>query len=184
MSQQYTELNNRKLWFDGSVSVDPSNLMSLLLKGKFKNNLYTTEISEEINAYNRLVGSDEKITIKTDNNKLDISWNIPDEYKQINIKHHLINKLRDEMHRFEMSDNELKHRIIRIDQEMQTYIKLNLYELLQTLVYMIDVFNKESVVWGVGRGSSVSSYVLYLIGVHDIDSVLYDLNFNDFLTGE
>lgn len=184
MSKQYTELYNRILWFDGSVSVDPSNLMSLLLKGKFKNKLYTTEINEEISAYNRLVMPNDKITIKKDNDKLDISWNIPDEYKQINIKHHLINKIRIEMRKFELTDNELKQRIIRIDREMKIYIKLNLYELLQTLVYMIDVFNKKNVVWGVGRGSSVSSYVLYLIGVHDIDSVLYDLNFNDFLTGE
>ena len=37
------------------------------------------------------------------------------------------------------------------------------------------------VIWGVGRGSSVASYVLYLIGIHKIDSMYYDLPINEFL---
>jgi DNA polymerase III alpha subunit len=36
-------------------------------------------------------------------------------------------------------------------------------------------------VWGIGRGSSVSSYVLYVLGVHDVDSYAYDLDIGDFL---
>jgi DNA polymerase III alpha subunit len=46
---------------------------------------------------------------------------------------------------------------------------------------MIDVFNKNNIVHGVGRGSSTSSYVLYLLGVHFIDSIKYDLDINEFL---
>ena len=37
------------------------------------------------------------------------------------------------------------------------------------------------VIWGVGRGSSVASYVLYLIGIHKVDSMYYDLPINEFL---
>jgi DNA polymerase III alpha subunit len=40
---------------------------------------------------------------------------------------------------------------------------------------------KENIVWGVGRGSSVASYVLYLIGVHKIDSLYYNLDVEEFL---
>jgi DNA polymerase III alpha subunit len=36
-------------------------------------------------------------------------------------------------------------------------------------------------VWGVGRGSSVASYVLFLIGVHRIDSMKYNLDYKEFL---
>ena len=37
------------------------------------------------------------------------------------------------------------------------------------------------VLWGLGRGSSVSSYVLYLLGVHRINSLYYDLPIEEFL---
>ena len=34
--------------------------------------------------------------------------------------------------------------------------------------------------WGVGRGSSVSSYCLYLIGIHMVDSIKYNLDIQEF----
>jgi DNA polymerase III alpha subunit len=43
---------------------------------------------------------------------------------------------------------------------------------------------ENDIVWGVGRGSSVASYTLYLIGVHKIDSIKYELDINEFLKGE
>ena len=51
----------------------------------------------------------------------------------------------------------------------------------QFLKYMIDTFRKNDIVWGVGRGSSVASYVLFLIGVHKTDSMLYELDVTEFL---
>jgi DNA polymerase III alpha subunit len=52
---------------------------------------------------------------------------------------------------------------------------------LRYLKYLVDTLRKNNVVWGVGRGSSVASYVLFLIGVHRIDSLYYDLNVDEFL---
>jgi DNA polymerase III alpha subunit len=46
---------------------------------------------------------------------------------------------------------------------------------------MVDTFREEKIVWGVGRGSSVASYVLYLLGVHKVDSLKYNLNVDEFL---
>jgi DNA polymerase III alpha subunit len=43
------------------------------------------------------------------------------------------------------------------------------------------VMTENHVIWGVGRGSSVASYVLYLLGVHRIDSMFYDLDVSEFL---
>ena len=53
--------------------------------------------------------------------------------------------------------------------------------LLQWLKYLVDTCRANNIVWGVGRGSSVSSFVLFLIGVHKIDSIKYDLDWRDFL---
>jgi len=47
--------------------------------------------------------------------------------------------------------------------------------------YFVDTMQANNVVWGVGRGSSVASYVLYLIGVHKIDSIKYNLDWQEFL---
>jgi DNA polymerase III alpha subunit len=50
--------------------------------------------------------------------------------------------------------------------------------------YVVDTLRNNQVVWGVGRGSSVASYVLFIIGVHKIDSVKYKLPINEFFKGE
>jgi DNA polymerase III alpha subunit len=41
--------------------------------------------------------------------------------------------------------------------------------------------SEHKLIWGVGRGSSVASYVLYKLGVHRIDSLYYDLDPAEFL---
>ena len=55
----------------------------------------------------------------------------------------------------------------------------NLFPVLKVLIYIIDTMRKNNLVWGIGRGSSVASYVLYLIGVHKVDSK-YNLDIKEF----
>ena len=71
--------------------------------------------------------------------------------------------------------------IQRCAAELIRYQELNLFSLLQYLKYIVDTMRLNNIVWGVGRGSSVSSYVLYKIGVHKIDSMYYDLDYTEFL---
>jgi DNA polymerase III alpha subunit len=54
-------------------------------------------------------------------------------------------------------------------------------DLLKYLKYLVDTMRENKIVWGVGRGSSVASYALYLIGVHKVDSIKYQLDINEFL---
>jgi DNA polymerase III alpha subunit len=54
-------------------------------------------------------------------------------------------------------------------------------DVLKCLKYIIDTLRNNNLIWGVGRGSSVASYVLYLMGVHKVDSIKYDLNPEEFL---
>ena len=55
---------------------------------------------------------------------------------------------------------------------------------LNTMKYVVDTLRSNHIVWGVGRGSSVASYVLHIIGVHKIDSIKYNLPINEFFKGE
>ena len=72
----------------------------------------------------------------------------------------------------------------RVDQELELFIKNDMYDLLHVMKYVVDTLRENNVVWGVGRGSSVASYVLHLIGVHKIDSVKYNLPIEEFFKGE
>lgn len=72
----------------------------------------------------------------------------------------------------------------RVSQELELFIKNGMYDLLHVMKYIVDTLRQNNIVWGVGRGSSVASYVLYLIGVHKIDSIKYNLPITEFFKGE
>jgi DNA polymerase III alpha subunit len=54
-------------------------------------------------------------------------------------------------------------------------------DVLRFLIYMTSTLREAGVWWGVGRGSSVASYCLYLIGVHKIDSIKFGLDIHEFI---
>jgi hypothetical protein len=70
---------------------------------------------------------------------------------------------------------------IRVTDELTEYFGRGMYPLLQYMIYLVDFMRENNIVWGVGRGSSVASYVLYLIGIHRINSIHFDLDWHEFL---
>lgn len=96
-------------------------------------------------------------------------WHMPEEYLSLDIAQWLLDQC--------VTQAELQ----RVGQELLLYQERDLFPLLQQLKYMVDTWRANNVVWGVGRGSSVASYVLYLIGVHRINSIYYDLDVGEFL---
>ncbi len=97
------------------------------------------------------------------------NWYMPDKYKKLDILEHIINLCK--------TDQELE----RVSVELALYQDRNLLDLLKFLKYLVDTMRENEIVWGVGRGSSVSSYVLYLLGIHKIDSIKYELDIKEFL---
>lgn len=69
----------------------------------------------------------------------------------------------------------------RVSTELELYIQHGMFDLLYYLKYLVDTMRENNIVWGVGRGSSVASYVLYLIGIHKVDSIKYELDIHEFL---
>ena len=96
-------------------------------------------------------------------------WHMPKEYSDLDIAQWLLDQCR--------TQEELQ----RVGEELILYQERNLFDLLRQLKYVIDTWRKNNVVWGVGRGSSVASYVLHIIGVHKIDSVKYNIHVHEFL---
>ena len=65
--------------------------------------------------------------------------------------------------------------------ELLLYQERELFNLLKFLVYLVDVMKENNIIWGVGRGSSVASYVLFKIEIHKVDSMFYKLDVREFL---
>jgi DNA polymerase III alpha subunit len=69
----------------------------------------------------------------------------------------------------------------RVSSELELFIQHGMLDLLYYLKYLVDTMREHQLIWGVGRGSSVASYVLYLIGIHKVDSIKYKLDIHEFL---
>lgn len=69
----------------------------------------------------------------------------------------------------------------RVLMELSLYENYNMTKLLRCMIWLVDYFEEHNIFWGVGRGSSVSSYCLFLLGLHLVDSIKYDLDVNEFL---
>lgn len=125
----------------------------------------------ELHADYELLDSYHKIdqTVEEFDQTLQANWRMPEEYKQLDIAEWLLSQCKQD------------HELQRVGQELLLYQERNLFDLLRYLKYMVDTFRANNIVWGVGRGSSVSSYVLFLIGVHKIDSLYYNLSVEEFL---
>lgn len=97
------------------------------------------------------------------------TWFMPDEYKQLDIAEYVLSLCN--------SNAELQ----RCGEELLLYQERDLFDLLRYLKYLVDLMTQNRLIWGVGRGSSVASYVLYKLGVHRIDSLYYELDPAEFL---
>ena len=175
-----TKLNDRVLWFDGDSTISNSKLTRFIQLGRM-DGVFVDKTTKEIEQYNNLVPPQEHITVKESCEPLDFSWNLPEEYIKIDIENYLVDRLGQTCLDEHLSDEEIGERVQRLKKELQLFDQLQLFDVLKVLIFVINTLTKQNVVWGVGRGSSVSSYILYLIGVHDIDSVKYDLDISDFL---
>ena len=111
----------------------------------------------------------EDLTPEAYDHRCQNTWFMPDEYQQLDIADHVLNLCQ--------TDAQLQ----RVGQELLLFQERDLFNLLRYLKYLVDVMRDNRVIWGVGRGSSVASYVLYLLGVHKIDSMYYDLDPAEFL---
>ena len=97
------------------------------------------------------------------------NWHMPLEYQQMDIAQYLLDLCKDEQ------------QLQRVAQELLLYQERDLFNLLRYLKYFVDTMRAHNVLWGLGRGSSTASYVLYLLGVHKINSLYYDLPIEEFL---
>jgi len=117
--------------------------------------------------YNKLAF--QTITVEEFDHGNQSNWLMPDQYKNLDIAEHVLNLCQSPA------------ALQRVGEELLLYQARDLFDLLRYLKFLVDIMRQNNLIWGVGRGSSVASYVLYLLGVHRIDSLHYKLDIAEFL---
>jgi len=163
----------------GEPIVNCSDLIELVYQGYAIDKLKVND--SRVDQYNKVINdltldwptmqklSKLDLSVEDYDRALQSDWYMPKSYKQMNILEYIRS--------LATTEQEKK----RVDIELDLYVKYRLLDVLKFLVYLIDTMRDNNIVWGVGRGSSVSSYVLYLLGVHKVNSIKYGLDITDFL---
>lgn len=111
----------------------------------------------------------ESMTVEEYDHRCQNNWFMPDKYKQLDIAEYVLS----------LCENSAE--LQRCGEELLLFQERDLFNLLRYLVYLVDTMRENKLIWGVGRGSSVASFVLYKLGVHRINSLHYDLDPAEFL---
>lgn len=158
----------------GELIFDESDVVDLLMtNGNVPDGLIVNDITVDKNQLDHIPlfcsSTNESVSVEEFDAVNQRNWYMPDEYKTLDIAEHVLSLC--------TTDEQLQ----RVGKELLLYQQKNLFNLLRYLKYLVDTMKQNNVIWGVGRGSSVASYVLYLLGVHRVDSIYYDLDPEEFL---
>jgi len=157
----------------GLAIYDSQDLIRFLYQDKDFKDVLVDGSDPEISAYTQNLAplniyQDPEVPIEDFDRILQSNWWMPEEYKNIDIEGFLVSVCP-------------KQNYQRMKEELEEFRSRNMIDLLKWLKYFVDTCRKNNVVWGIGRGSSVASYVLFLLGIHKIDSIKYKLDWRDFL---
>lgn len=167
-------LKNREIYQDGLVKYTETGLVDLLYSnGSFPetisfDNTIDVDLFNEWSDYfktNNRIASAEGIDHKSNQN----TWYMPPEYYQIDLVSFFAGKCKTETE------------LVRVAEELVLFRERDMENLLRFLIFLVDFMEENKIVYGVGRGSSVASYCLYLIGINKIDPIKYDIDIQEFL---
>ena len=166
----------------GEIILDEQDLCDLVMQGKNITDLKQVTVDPALDLQDLIsqIGDPDSLQTWRFPEQRDISvaefdherqnrWFMPEEYRNTDIAQHVLDLC------------STQEQLQRVGEELLLYQEHDLFDLLRYLRYLVAVMRKNHVIWGMGRGSSVASYVLYLLGVHRIDSMFYDLDPREFL---
>jgi DNA polymerase III alpha subunit len=169
-------LKDRTIFDDGTVICKNAALMEMLYAGQDLN-LAVAEPNSDIELYNhsnKLLDTNYgELQIATDPLYENINWfeywTTPDPYINMNIEEYVYDRCKT------------TEEVVRVQEELKLFEERNMFPVLRHLVFLTDTWREQKIFWGVGRGSSVGSFVLYLIGINRINPLDYDLGIEEFL---
>jgi DNA polymerase III alpha subunit len=162
----------------GNPIFNSQDIFKFLYQGKLSNlKDITVDYTDDIEKLEQTAGFTfqrfneqlNSISIEDFDQALQSDWFMPPEYRDFDIQEWCLSRCTTD------------EQINRVNAELDAYTDRGMIPLLQWTKHFVDTCNENGIVWGVGRGSSVASFVLYLLGVHQIDSVKYNLDWQEFL---
>lgn len=160
---------DRKILPNGTSIVDIETAMSILLKDGELPEHIKIEPSETVDMFRAWYGIDVSGHVDYTIPKAEIVGISDLEYERLTKK---IQLPRDDTPKDVHFD--------RVKMELEWFERTENLKFLPIMVKLIERFKEENVIWGIGRGSSVASYVLYLLEVHDVNPIKYNIGFNEF----
>jgi DNA polymerase III alpha subunit len=166
----------------GQMIFDENDVCNLIMQGRTVDSLKRMKVDASVNLekaallldclpalinYDTL--QDESESLEDFDRRLQKTWYMPTSYKTMDIAEHVLSLC------------ETEEQLQRCGHELMLFQERDLFDLLKFLKYLVDVMTENQIIWGVGRGSSVASYVLFKLGVHRIDSLYYNLAPEEFL---
>lgn len=179
MKQLSVQLSDRELRFDGVSIIHPEQVAAALLRGVQPSELRLTEHSPDTLLFNDN-SAERLLTACQEPIKLDFTWLLPEPYLSMDLGATIVD--RAEARLIELNyPLDVNHLALeRIMEEYEEIEKRGMVEFFKTIIYILDTFRQQGVVWGVGRGSSCASYILFILGLHSVDAVLYDVPMSEF----
>lgn len=187
MAKPFIELRDRVVLDTGEVvakydlvrarlrsSQDPS-----LMRALVQNSLEQYEIRE----FNRFAQRDDpkfKIFVEGEIEgppPSSYEWTIPEAYRTLDV----VDRAVEGLVRLNLPDDVLPIYQQRLAEELGEMEHRGMFDFIRSLIYVTDQFRARDVVWGVGRGSSCASLVLFVLGVNKVDPVKYDIPIEEFL---
>lgn len=174
------QLNGRKTDAWGNVIFSVDGLVEHLMRGGELGDLVASQVAE-VETFNRLckefdhpedqlvIYEKPDISVEDWDSAHQSQWFTPEPYASMDVLKYLLSKCTTD------------EQVARVQLEWKLFEEREMVDVLRFLIYMIANFRERKVVWGVGRGSSVASYCLYLMGVHRIDSLKFNLDPSEFL---
>jgi DNA polymerase III alpha subunit len=166
----HTDIYGQRIFSESDLCevylADTSKVLKQVLT---ETNIVIPDILELKNIPTTIMYVDPKISVDAFDQNLQSKWFLPKEYKDMDIAKYVLELCQ--------TDEELQ----RVGQELLLFQERDMFDLLKYLKYLVDTMRDNNIVWGVGRGSSVSSYILFLLGIHRINSLYYDLSIDEFL---
>ena len=167
MTHSKTVLHNMPV-----TSLKEADLVELLYQGKSGPLTVANDMLQSYNAGCQALGQEPVFMVKEIPESVEdavTQWNIPDSIANLDLDVYFAEKV-----------NSVEE-AIRVAEELALYRERKMEPMLRFMIHLVNVMQENKIVWGVGRGSSVSSFLLYLVGLHSINSVKYNLDIKEFI---
>jgi DNA polymerase III alpha subunit len=154
----------------GICWLSEQGVIELAYKGTLQDSLFEWQDDVVKREYVHMCESQDNwpFTFNDVNRVHDRGWFTPAEYAQIDLAQYVLTRCKSPAEQ------------TRATYELKLIDQLKVHDIFRHLIYLVDTWRSRNLVWGIGRGSSVSCFILYVIGLNRINPLDYDLDPEEF----